>query len=377
MKINECTYKYQLVESNKTKDGLLSFWYSPGNSDATWDEFLMKTPMGQFQQSSMWAQVKEVEGWESLRLVAAIEDRIVGGFQILWRNTQFGRIGYASKGPVAAPETQSLVERLVGLMCNQARKNNILALICQPPDDSQITSDVLAQHRFIQSNPMGVIETTLLVDVSQGPDAIEHGMSKKDTIRKVRIAEKSAVTIREATEKDIGLFFNLMSATCSRQGVKPNPPTETVLRQLWLTFAKHKCLRVTFAEYNQELLAGFLNILFGKKVNLWKKGWNFKYSDCYPNDLLYYETLHWACSNNYNNCDVIALDRSIADVLQNGKPLSKDQKKSPNIFHLRFGGIPKILPSARIWIANPFLRIGYEKILVRSGLLSVLKPLLS
>ena len=62
--------QYRLIESSKTEEGLLSFWHSPGNSDASWDEFLMKTPMGQFQQSSMWAQVKEVDGWESLRVVA-------------------------------------------------------------------------------------------------------------------------------------------------------------------------------------------------------------------------------------------------------------------------------------------------------------------
>ena len=121
---------------------------------------------------------------------------------------------------------------------------------------------------------------------------------------------------------------------------------------------------MTFAEYNHEVLAGTLNIIFGKKVNLWKKGWNFKHPDRYPNDLLYYEILHWACSNNFNHCDFIAFDRSIADALQKGEPLSDAQKKSRHIFNLRFGGVPKILPPARIWIANPLLRFGYENVFV-------------
>ncbi len=323
----------------------------------------MKTPMGQFQQSSMWAQVKDVDGWESLRVVATLKDHIAGGFQILWRNTRLGRIGYASKGPVAVPETQSLIERLVILMGDQARKNNILGLLVQPPDDSQITSDILGRHHFIRSNPMGVIETTLLVDVSKGKEALDEGMSRK-TRRNVRLANHSGVTIREGTEKDVDLFFNLMSATCERQGVKPNPPTEEALHQLWLTFSEHHCLRVTFAEYHHEVFAGSLNIVFGKKVNLWKKGWNFKYPDRYPNDLLYYEILHWACSNKFNHCDFIAFDRSIADALQKGVPLSDAQEKSRHIFNLRFGGVPKLLPPARIWIANPLLRFSYENILI-------------
>jgi len=352
-----------LIESCETEEGLLSIWHSHGNSDASWDEFLMKTPMGQFQQSSMWAQVKEVDGWECLRVVATLKDQIAGGFQILWRNTRLGRIGYVSKGPVVVPETEGLIGPLVVLMRDQAKKNKILGLIVQPPDDSQITSNILGQYHFTQSNPAEVIETTLLVDVSKGKEALDKCMNRK-TRRNVRLANQNGVTIREGTEEDIGLFFNLMSATCKRQGVRPNPPTEEALRQLWLTFSKYNCLRVTFAEYNHEVIAGSLNIVFGRKVNLWKKGWNYKYPDQHPNDLLYYEILHWACSNEFNHCDFISFHRSIADALQKGTPLSDAQEKSRHIFNLRFGGISKLLPPARIWIANPLIRFGYENVLV-------------
>ena len=160
--------RYHLIASSNTEEGLLSIWHSPGKSDAAWDEFLMKTPMGQFQQSSMWAQVKGVDGWECLRVVATIAEQIAGGFQVLWRDTRFGRIGYVSKGPVAVPETQSLIDRLVILMRDLVRKHKILALIVQPPDDSCLTSDILELHQFIQSNPMGVIETTMIVDFGKG-----------------------------------------------------------------------------------------------------------------------------------------------------------------------------------------------------------------
>ncbi len=311
----------------------------------------------------MWAQVKEVDGWQSLRVVATIEDRIVGGFQILWRNTRFGRIAYASKGPVAVLERRSLIEQLVVLMCDEARNKKLLGLIVQPPDDSQITSDILAHYHFIQSNPMDVIETTLLIDVSNGEEALDKGMNRK-TRRNVRLARQFGVTIRDGTEKDIGLFFNLMSATCHRQGEKPNPPTEKALRQLWLTFSKHNCLRVTFSEYNHEAVAGSLNILFGNKVSLWKKGWNFEHPDRYPNDILYYEVLHWACSNEFSNCDFISFDRGIADSLLQGVALSGAQEKSRHIFNLRFGGVPKYLPPARIWIENPLMRLGYENVVM-------------
>jgi len=362
-----------LIETSKISEGSLSIWRSSQNSDAAWDEFLLRSPMGQFQQSSMWAEVKAVDGWECLRVVATIDDQLAGGFQILWRQTRLGRIGYVSKGPVVVPEIQNLVDRLVVLMRDQSRDHKILALIVQPPDESHITSDVLARCGFIQSNPMGVIESTLVIDVSKGEDVVDKGMSK-NTRRQIRFARKSGITIREGTVEDIGLFFNLMKATCKRQGTSPNPASVEALGQLWRTFSGHDRLRVFFAEYDHEVIAGLLNIVFGEKVSLWKKGWNFKGRNCYPNDLLYYETLHWACTHNFKQCDFAALDPNIADALLNGRQLSAAQQKTRDMFNIHFGGIPKLLPPARIWIANRFIRFCYN-LVDRTGLLLLIKKI--
>jgi len=363
-----------LIETSKIPEGVLSIWRSSQNNDPVWDEFLAKSPMGQFQQSSMWAEVKAVDGWECLRVVATIDDQVAGGFQILWRRTRLGRIGYVSKGPVVVPETQNLVDRLAVLMRDQARENKILALVVQPPDESQLTSDILGRCGFIQSNPMGVIESTLIIDVSKGHDVLDKGMNRNSR-RLARLAKQSGVLIKEGTPEDIGLFFNLMKETCKRQGTRPNPGSVEALGQLWRTFSRHNQLRVFFAEYDHEVIAGLLNIVFGKKVSLWKKGWNFKGHDCYPNDLLYYETLHWACTTNYNHCDFAALDPNIADAMINGRQLSETQQKTRDIFNIRFGGIPKLLPPARIWIANRFIRFWYNNLVDRTGLLLLSRKL--
>ena len=93
--------------------------------------------------------IREVDGWQCLRIVATIDDKIAGGFQILWRQTRLGRIGYVTKGPAVVPEVKSLVDRLVVVMRDQSRENKILALVVQPPDESQITSDALGRCGFI------------------------------------------------------------------------------------------------------------------------------------------------------------------------------------------------------------------------------------
>ena len=77
-----------------------SVWLSEADDDPVWDAFLLGTPLGQFQQSSAWARVKRLEGWRATRFMVTAGERIVTGFQILWK-TRFGlRFGYVSKGPV-------------------------------------------------------------------------------------------------------------------------------------------------------------------------------------------------------------------------------------------------------------------------------------
>jgi lipid II:glycine glycyltransferase (peptidoglycan interpeptide bridge formation enzyme) len=219
---------------------------------------------------------------------------------------------------------------------------------------------------------MGVIEATLLVDVSRGKEAFERGMNK-DTRRRIRLAQKNGIIIREGNEKDVALFFALMNATCKRRGVRTNPAREETLGRLLSAFSARNCLRVTFAEHNRDVIAGIMSIPFGEKVNVWKKGWNYTHHDSYPNDLLYYDTLQWACSNKFDHCDFAGFDRNIACCLIKGQPLSVSQKRSRDIFNLRFGGVPKLLPHALIWFTNPIFLFLYRHIVVRTKLLEYLR----
>lgn len=361
--------KYRLIESSDTEEGLLSIWHSSAKSDASWDDFLMKTPLGQFQQSSMWAHVKEVDGWECLRVVATRNDQIIGGFQILWRGTFLGRIGYVSKGPIAVPETPGMIERLAVMMRNEAEKHKILALIVQPPDESLMTLAILSRHNFVQSNPMKVIESTYLIDVKMDIGLREEKFSKT-TRWKIRKAQKNGVLIREGDISDIPVFFNLMLATCKRQGAAPNPSSVDALRTLWKTFLQQGCVRLTLAVCNDNIIAANLYLLFGNRVTFLKKGWSGHQVNLFPNELLTYEGIQWSRQHkDYNQFDFAGINRGIAEALIAGRALSAEQKISRDIFQLHFGGVPKLLPPARIWIANSFVRFVYNHVVVRLRLL--------
>ena len=79
----------------------IQIWVSDRVNDSVWDAFLMDVAEGHYTQSSVWAQVKALLGWRTIRIIAEENQRIVGGAQILLRSMPcIGSIGYVPGGPL-------------------------------------------------------------------------------------------------------------------------------------------------------------------------------------------------------------------------------------------------------------------------------------
>lgn len=329
---------------------------SESAEDPAWDNFLEGTPLGQYQQSSEWARYKVAEGWNPLRYFFSIDGKIVGGFQILCKETRFGRVGYLPKGPVfpdAGPET---IERAADQLVQATLEHNFLALIAQPPDECTRFQDILKYKGFLDGNTLGVIDATLLIPLNRDFTKIEGGMNRT-TRQAIRQAQKKGVSIREGDEQDLAVFFELMKNTCGRQGVtKPKPSSVLLFGKLWESFHPGGRCRLTIAEHEGTVLAGLFCLIYGKRVTLWKKGWSGEGAELKPNESLYAEAISWAHRNGFACCDFGALRRNIADCLVAGEPFTKSQLKSRDMFNIRFGGIPKILPQPVIYIKSKVIR---------------------
>src|SRR5579863_7646085 len=83
-----------------TRGKRVNAWLATKSTAADWDGYLRGSGQGQFQQSSIWAEVKQSDGWHAVRVVLEQEGITIGGFQLLWRHTRFGRMGFLNKGPV-------------------------------------------------------------------------------------------------------------------------------------------------------------------------------------------------------------------------------------------------------------------------------------
>jgi hypothetical protein len=142
--------------------------------------------------------------------------------------------------------------------------------------------------------------------------------------------------------------------------MSPNPPDVEHLFALWDAAHPAGCIRLFFAEYEGKPLTGYLDIAFGKTLTQWKKGWTSTESQRNPNDMITCEALKWASEYGYLFYDFSAFDRQMAIAMLNGEPLTAEYERSRYAFFGRFGGSPRLLPEAKIYLPNPLLRLAYR-----------------
>ncbi len=318
-----------------------------------WEEFLKTHPCGQFQQSTKWARVKALEGWHAHKLGLAIEPGHLWGAQILWKKTRFGRIGYVSKGPVLVEENSTLLRTAVSEICQAACGLGLRGLILQLPDKSKISSAELANRGFLPVPVPGVISATAVVDLKCGRPAIDARMNRRAR-QEAKQARNRGVTICFGTRADLSIFFELMLNSCRRQGVAPSPARSEVLEAVWDNFEPN--VHLAFANWNGKHVAGLLMIGFGGRCTFWKKGWDQSNPSLHANCLLNVEAIYWSAEHGYRVVDFGGLDRSIAEALLAGRPLTPDQQRSRHVFNLRLGAQPQLLPQAHLYACDPVLK---------------------
>ena len=331
--------------------------------DSDWDAFLAKNPAGQYEQTSLWAQVKAFYGWRPVRVVVTRGREIVGGAQVLMRPIPVaGSIGYVSKGPVFALNDWELILLVTDRLCHIAREHRIQYLIVHPPDINQAFVKLLTKKGFKKESIVNVIAATLMIDLSLDFDEILTNMKKK-TRQYIRQGQRKGVKVRLGSKEDIGAFYRLMLASCKRQGVSPNPSDENYANKLWRIFNKHGYITLLLAEYKNEVLSALLAISFGKIVRAWKIGWSGHYRDCRPNHVLLWELISLAKIRGYKYLDIVGLNSKIAKAILSNNPLPITGNRDVPFFKLGFGGNPVILSDAFVYIYNPVFRWGYDIIL--------------
>ncbi|MBE0656238.1 MAG: GNAT family N-acetyltransferase [Bryobacteraceae bacterium] len=350
---------HEQIEVHECAGPNVEAWLGREPEDEEWDAFLQTTPLGQYQQSSMWARAKATEGWRVARAVMVAGEEIVGGFQVLYKSSWWGGIGYVSKGPVVEQGSGELARFGVELLEKVCARLRLRALVVQLPDESDAGLWGLAGRGFLNYAAGKVIESTWLIGLGRQHNGTQKAMTA-NTRREVRQAIRRGIRVREGKREDLPVFFELMRSSCRRQQTRPNPGDVASLFRLWDAAESQNCIRLLLAEHEGVPLGGLVCIQFGRTMSAWKKGWREMKGHPRPNELLNYECLKWAAENGCDQVDFGSFDDVMAVAVLRGEPVSEESKASRHFFNMRFGGRPAILPAAMIYIPNPLLRLAYR-----------------
>jgi lipid II:glycine glycyltransferase (peptidoglycan interpeptide bridge formation enzyme) len=352
---------YVKLDSIDTPKGVLTAWQSVQPIDDQWDDFLASTPLGHFYQTSMWAQVRILDGWEHLIVLITLNDGLVGGFQVLTRSKSYlGKIGLVLKGPLIVSDDPVIINFVITTLKKTARANKIKALIVQPPDRDKEISNTLSQNDFSANHVDYVIrDNTIVIDLRGSEDDIFKRI-KTTKRQNINPAIRKGVSVCQGNKNDIDTFFHFMIETCKRQQVSPSPSNVNFLYTMWDLFSRKNNIKLFMSVYQGEIVSCMVVVLFGNTAYIWKFGWSGKYKNYHPNILLYWEIFKWAKANGFSFADMDAISKGLADKLSKGEKVTEEMSKTYSYFKVGFGGDVLRLTKGFVYIYNPVVRWAYN-----------------
>jgi lipid II:glycine glycyltransferase (peptidoglycan interpeptide bridge formation enzyme) len=340
-------------------------------ADPKWDRFVEATPGGTYQQTSMWAQVKSVSGWQPVRIGLSGNDNgaVVAGCQVLLRRVaRLGAVAYIPRGPLMADGDGAALSAVLDALQHLGRQERVLYLKLQPPPDNTDMADALRKRQFVPARLDPAPRMTVRVDLRRSPDAILGAMRAR-TRTYIRQAQRRGVVVREGSEGDLPIFCDLVEATSRRTGCSPYP--RHYYEQIWRSFPGRAHLLL--AEYQGEILSSTLLLAFGGTVSYKMGGWSGRRHDVRPNELLHWTGMQWARDRGYRYYDLEGILPAVGETILSGR-------NCPNLnvpglvgvthFKLGLGGDVTQFPGCYDYVRQPLLRAAMPWIAPRLELLT-------
>ncbi len=236
---------------------------------ADWDAGVLALAAPHVLQSWAWGELKARWGWQVERRVwPERAGGVAAAAQILTRRIGRAplRVGYIPKGPLLArPDDPGAWDGVLADLEAWARDRG-LVLLKMDADMPAGAEEVVAVWRARGWRPSAEqiqFPNTMISDLGGGEAAVWAAL-KPDTRRKVRLAQRQGVTIRQGGIDDLAAFHALYAATGARQGFGIR--ARDYYLDAWSMFLDLGRATVILAEREGAPLAGVIPVAFGPTV---------------------------------------------------------------------------------------------------------------
>jgi peptidoglycan pentaglycine glycine transferase (the first glycine) len=228
-----------------------------------WDDAAVRSPWGHVLQSSVWAALRERQGWraEYVRIGDELPVALV-----LWKDVLAGqRIAYVPRGPIIAPSDSAGLRRALVRLADLARERGAVFLKVDPELTPEFAAEPLRAAGFIRSSQdIQPVLATLELDLAPDEDGLMAAMDK-DTRWSVRQGPKRGVTVREVSD-DEGLrgFYELYALTGRRAEFITR--TWEYYQSVWRALIDARLATLRLAYVDEAPVAGAMTWRCGERV---------------------------------------------------------------------------------------------------------------
>ncbi len=283
-----------------------------------WNNTLRNLPYAHVLQSWEWGEFKQqTTGWQPTRLFFKQDDEVVGAASVLTRSIGPLVVMYVTKGPAISYENATLVREVLDYLQQLARKRFAVWLKIDPDvivntgvpgelDDTpylpgQAVMQMLRERGWCFSDDQVQFRNTINIDLTLDADDLLMQMSQ-NTRRKVRMAAKKGVAIRDAILDDLGMLYNLYAVTGERDDFLIRP--QAYYLHEWRYMLENDRAHALIAELDGEAIAHVILFHFGEKVWYFYGASSNDHRNTMPNYALQWEAMKWAKTNGYHTYDM-------------------------------------------------------------------------
>ncbi len=339
-----------------------------GSLDPHWDDFLSGLEYSHYEQSTCWANVKQHQGWQAIRIKVVKGSDWLAGAQLLCRKLPVGGlVGYIPSGPFyKVPNDQSIDVLMYSINC-LAKEQKIRYVAITPYVENEHLDKILEKNGYSPTQerlpPISTTRATLILDLSKELDILLMDM-RRETRREIKLALKSELTVRKGDKQDLDTLFKLMLIVAERRKEEPIPNNIDFFRIIWDYFHPRGYVKLLIVELGGKPISAGIIFTFGNTVRFWKYGWSGDKREMYPNQLLYWELIRWSKNNGFRYFDIVQVDPYVTEYLGRGLPVI-DKLKSrrlygPTLYKIGFGG--RVVRFSGPWFRfqNPMIRYFYR-----------------
>ena len=143
---------------------------------------------------------------------------------------------------------------------------------------------------------------TYILDLSKGADSVWKSIGDTTRVSVIK-ARKKGVTVREGGKSDLEFVRKLVAERLCEQGHSTNDYRK-YLEDVFDTFHPGN-FRIFIGEYDGKPVGGVTLICYKGRASFWLGMPKTELKGVYPNDLIMWESMQWACQNGYKEYELM------------------------------------------------------------------------